>query len=103
MRSGRIHPTIEALVWAYGIGKPVEIVQLDATVTSTRVDQDRERLRMLDVHQLGALLAESEVLVERAIAQAKAQYALPPAGKPKELPASPDTDPAEPMPHSSDR
>jgi hypothetical protein len=67
-RTGRVHPTIEALAWAYAIGKAVEHVQVDAKVTTQhKLDAERERLRSLDVVTLQRLVDETDALIERAL------------------------------------
>jgi hypothetical protein len=87
-RKRRVHPSVEVRVWEYAIGRPKEHIELSAEVSmKQRLDAERERLRWLDVGQLQALLAESEALFERAIAQANAQRTLCSSGEPKELPA----------------
>jgi hypothetical protein len=72
-RRRRIHPTIEALVWAHTVGKPTERVQLSADVTmNQKLDQERELFSKLSVEQLEELAAESQGLVDRAMAMVRA-------------------------------
>jgi hypothetical protein len=72
-RRRRVHPTIEALVWAPVVGKPAERVLLSADVSmSQKLDQERELFFNLDIQQLEALAAESQALVDRAMEMAKA-------------------------------
>src|SRR5829696_4138630 len=82
MCGGRIHPTIEALIWAYAIGKPVEHVQVDAKLVATqKIDAEPERLRCLDVLTLERLLAESDAMIERALAEAEGKRQGVPGGR----------------------
>jgi hypothetical protein len=79
-RRRRIHPTIEALVWAHTVGKPTERVQLSADVSmSQKLDQERELFGKLSIEQLEILAAESQALVDRAMAMVRAN-ALTPGG-----------------------
>src|SRR5436190_22665863 len=43
-RRRRVHPTIEALVWAHAIGKPTERVQLSADIAMTQTLQKEVEL-----------------------------------------------------------
>ena len=72
-RRRRVHPAIESLVWAHTVGKPAERVQLSADVTmSQKLDQERELFRKLSLDQLEQLAAESQALVDKAMAMVKA-------------------------------
>ena len=77
-RRRRIHPTIEALVWAHTVGKPTERVQLSADVTmSQKLEQERELFSKLSVEQLEVLATESQALVDRAMMMVKANTLTP--------------------------
>lgn len=74
----RVHPTIEALVWAHVVGKPVERVQLQADVSvSGRLAEEREAFALLEVRDMELLAAESQALVDRALMLARRAKALP--------------------------
>jgi hypothetical protein len=85
-RRRRIHPTIEALVWAHTVGKPTERVQLSADLTmNQKLDQERELFSKLDVQQLEELAAESQALVDKAMAMVRANSVTgAPATAPRE-------------------
>ena len=77
-RRRRIHPTIEALVWAHAVGKPTERVQLSADVTmSQKLEKERELFNRLSVEQLEELAAESQALVAKAMAMVRANALTP--------------------------
>jgi anti-sigma factor ChrR (cupin superfamily) len=77
-RKRRIHPTIEALVWAHTVGKPTERVQLSADVTmSQKLQKERELFSKLSVQQLEELAAESQALVDKAMALVRANAQTP--------------------------
>jgi len=63
----RVHPTIESLLWQYHLGKPRQPVDITATL-DTRRDDERRALLALDVRELEALAAESQALMDRALA-----------------------------------
>ena len=72
-RRRRVHPAIESLVWAHTVGKPAERVQLSADVTMNhKLDHERELFRKLSLEQLEELAAESQALVDKAMAMVKA-------------------------------
>jgi hypothetical protein len=78
-RRRRVHPTIEALVWGHVVGKPVDRVQLAADVTMTqKLKEERELFSQLSVEQLEELAAQSQALVDKALAMVRAN-ALPPS------------------------
>lgn len=65
----KVHPTIEALIWTYHLGKPKQTVELNATVdVSARIEEERRVFAGLDVGDLEQLAAESQRLVDRAMA-----------------------------------
>ena len=77
-RRRRVHPTIEALVWNHVVGKPTERVQLSADVTmSQKLNEERELFGKLDVKQLEILAAESQALVDKAMAMVRANALTP--------------------------
>jgi hypothetical protein len=77
-RKRRLHPSIEARVWEYAIGRPTEQIALSANVTlKERLAADRDMLRQLDLEQLEALAAESQALVDHAFAAALAKHGNP--------------------------
>jgi len=70
-RKRRVHPITELMVWAYAIGRPKDQIEMSAQVSmDARFVAEREALRGLDLEQLEALAAESQALVDRAIAMA---------------------------------
>ena len=72
-RRRRVHPTIEALVWAHVVGKPTERVQLSADVTmNQKLEQERELFSRLSIEQMEELAAESQALVDKAMAMVRA-------------------------------
>jgi hypothetical protein len=77
-RRRRVHPTIEALVWGHVIGRPAEKVQLSADVTMKRkLDEDRELFQRLSLPQLEELAAQSQALVDQAMAMVRKNGAAP--------------------------
>jgi hypothetical protein len=75
-RRRRVHPAIESLVWAHTIGKPPDRLQLSADVTmSQKYERERELFLQLPVEQLEALATESQALVDKAFAMARAHGA----------------------------
>jgi hypothetical protein len=76
----RVHPSIEALVWAYGIGKPKETLELSGQLdVSTRLTAERELIRnTLDLSELETLAAQSQAVLDAAITAAKARRQLQP-------------------------
>ena len=70
----KVHPTIESLVWAYYLGKPKETIALTADVNvSARIEAERQAFALLDIHQMEELAAESQALVDKAMALARAR------------------------------
>jgi len=73
-RKRRVHPSTEVRVWEYIVGKPKEKIEVSADVTmNEKLATERELLRQLDLWQLEALAAESQALMDKALAMAKAQ------------------------------
>ena len=69
----RVHPTAEALVWAYAVGRPVDKVQMAASIAmSEQLAAERALLSSLSIDQLEALAKESQGLIDRARAMAEA-------------------------------
>jgi hypothetical protein len=70
-RKRRLHPATELRVWEYAIGRPTEKIELSANVTTNqRLAAERDMLRQLDLKQLEALAAESQAMIDRALAAA---------------------------------
>lgn len=70
-RKRKVHPTVEALVWAYHIGKPKTEIELSGNLElSQRFENDRERLRGLSLEELEALAEESQAVIDRAFDRA---------------------------------
>jgi len=73
-RDRKLHPTIEALVWAYHLGKPRQPVDVSGSVDVTaRVEMARRLYAALDPTELMALATESQAMVDRATAMAAAR------------------------------
>jgi hypothetical protein len=70
----RVHPTIEALIWQYHLGRPRQDLTVTATVDVTaRLEEERRVFATLEVHELEQLAAESQALVDRALALSRAR------------------------------
>ena len=79
-RRRRVHPSVEAAVWAYHAGKPREAVDITFDL-GERFAAERDLLLGLSLGQLEALAAESEALVSRALSAARSPKAqLPDIG-----------------------
>ena len=77
-RRRRVHPAVETLVWSHVIGKPTERVQLSADVTMNRkLEEERELFSRLSVPQMEELAAESQALVDKALAMVRANGVTP--------------------------
>lgn len=73
-RQRKLHPTIEALIWAYHLGKPAQPMAMSDSLAldvHARVEEERRLFATLDLQDLEQLAAESQGLVDRAIALAK--------------------------------
>jgi hypothetical protein len=70
----RLHPSIEQMLWNYHLGKPRESVTLTGELTiNQRLQAEREVIRAsFDVEVIEQLAAESQAMIDRAIALAKA-------------------------------
>ncbi len=75
-RKRRVHPSTEMMVWAYAIGKPTEQIEMSALSMDARFAAEREALCGLNLEQLEALLAESQALIDGALARAKTPDAI---------------------------
>ena len=79
-----MHPSIEALIWTYHFGKPRQTIDLTATLdVNARLEEEKRVFAALDVADLEQLAAESQGLVDRALALSRAR-----------LPAVADPDPS---------
>lgn len=73
-RLRRVHPTIEAMVWAYFRGKPLQPVAVSGQVgVAHRFEREREQLAGLGLSQLEALEAQSRALLDAAFADVQAR------------------------------
>ena len=73
-RNRKLHPSLEALVWTYHLGKPTQTLDLTATVDLTaRLEEEKRIFALLDVADLERLAAESQALVDRALALSRAR------------------------------
>lgn len=71
-RARKLHPTMESLVWAYHLGKPRQDVSVTASVdVHARLEEDRRIFAALDISDLEQLAAESQRLVDKAMALSK--------------------------------
>ena len=65
----RLHPSTELRVWEYSIGRPKEHIEMTANVTMTeRLAAERKLLERLSLSELEGLAAESQGLVDKALA-----------------------------------
>ena len=72
----KVHPTIEALIWTYHLGKPKQTIDVTATVdVNARLAEEKAIFATLDVGDLEQLAAESQALVDRALALSRARLA----------------------------
>lgn len=75
-RRRKVHPTIEALIWSYHLGRPKQTIDLTATVdVDARLEEEKRIFATLDVHELEDLAAASQALVDRARALSRARIA----------------------------
>ena len=69
----RVNPSIETLIWHYVVGKPQESIQVTGNMGfSERLEAERELFGKLSLEQLEELAAESQALVDKAMAMARA-------------------------------
>lgn len=74
----RVHPSTEALVWSYAVGRPMERIEVSTNLSmDAKFAAEREQLKKLDLKQLEALAAESQALIDRTIAMAHPNGAIP--------------------------
>lgn len=74
----KLHPTIEGMVWAYHCGRPRQDVNFSGSVDLTaRLEVERRAFLALDLPELEAIAAESQRLVDRALALASARVSSP--------------------------
>lgn len=67
----KVHPTIEALIWSYHLGRPQQSIDIAARVdieATARLVEERRAFSVLDVAELEQLAAESQAIVDRALA-----------------------------------
>lgn len=79
-RRRKVHPTIEGLIWAYGIGKPTQPINLAGSVSvdvGGRLEEERRIFAQLDIAELEQLAAESQRLVDRATALVRLRDGAP--------------------------
>ena len=73
-RRRRVHPTIESLIWAYHLGKPVAPIAVSGALAldvNARLEEERRVFASLDLADLEQLAAESQAMVDRAYQLAK--------------------------------
>jgi hypothetical protein len=77
----RVHPSIEALVWAYSIGKPKESLELSGQLdVHGRLAAERDLIRAtLDLSEIELLAQQSQAVLDAAIAAARQRRELQPA------------------------
>ena len=86
-RSRKLHPTIESLVWAYFLGKPTQPLQVSGGFTlDVRLEEERRLFATLDVRDLEQLAAESQQLMDRAVALARSRTIEGESARPAENP-----------------
>ena len=74
-RRRRVHPTIEALIWSYHLGKPTQPIATNGSMAldvQARLDEERRVFASLDIHDLEQIAAESQALVDKAFAMVRA-------------------------------
>lgn len=74
-RRRRVHPTIEALIWSYHLGKPTQSIAVSGSMAfdvQARLAEERRVFAALDIHDLEELAAESQALVDKAFAMVRA-------------------------------
>jgi len=77
-RRRRVHPTIEGLIWNYHLGKPTQPVAMSGSMAldvTGRLEEEKRIFAQLDVADLEVLAAESQRLVDRALALTRASRA----------------------------
>jgi hypothetical protein len=77
-RKRRLHASTEIRIWEYTIGRPKDEIALSANVTmNERLAAERDMLNQLDLKQLEALALESQRMMDRAFAGARAKVGIP--------------------------
>ena len=74
-RRRKVHPTIEALIWSYHLGKPTQPIAMNGSMAldvRARLDEERRVFASLDIHDLEQIAAESQALVDKAFAMVRA-------------------------------
>jgi hypothetical protein len=75
-RRRKVHPTVEAMIWSYHLGKPRQTIEMNATVdVNARLEEEKRIFATLDVADLEDLAAESQRLVDRALRLSRARIA----------------------------
>jgi hypothetical protein len=87
----RVHPTIEAMLWAYVIGKPTQPVAVAQVDVAARLADECQVFAALDVADLELLAGESQRLVDRARQLSRARS----AGDARPAPDVIEPDPSE--------
>ena len=76
-RKRRLHPSTEIRIWEYAVGRPKEQLELSANVTmNERMEAERKLLQRLDLRELEQLAAESQALLDRAVAVAQERLGI---------------------------
>jgi hypothetical protein len=76
-RARKVHPTIEALIWTYHLGKPRQDITLNATIdVNARLEEERRIFASLDLPDLERLAGKSQALIEEATALVAARSAV---------------------------
>ena len=74
----KLHPSVEMMLWNYHLGRPHENVTLTGDLTiSQRLQAEREVIATFDVETIQQLVAESQAMIDRAMAAARGRR-LPP-------------------------
>jgi hypothetical protein len=74
----RLHPSTEIKIWEYSIGKPKEQIEMSATVSmDDRIAAERELFARLSIEEMEEVAAESQALVDKVMAMAKANALTP--------------------------
>jgi hypothetical protein len=69
----RLHPSTEIKMWEYAVGKPKDEIEMSAKLSiDAQIETERRLFATLTIEQMSALAAESQALVDRMMAMAKA-------------------------------
>jgi hypothetical protein len=77
-RARKVHPTIEALIWTYHLGKPRQTIDVNASVdveVTAKLEEERRAFAVLDLAEMEALAAESQALVDKALTLSRTRIA----------------------------